>query len=163
KPAALTRVDFNKDRDMVRAEDTSAAHVQACQELWDKSGGVFKAGAFTPLGLHAEGAAPNSTLQVPRGTARRDWGGGAGAPRTGLVYVNAHDTSLVGWIEKKRPGLNYGRGTEGSEQAYDRGSVNGPGPYFTFSAPMKDDTGRTVGNLPCQRPPWSRLVAVNAN
>jgi quinoprotein glucose dehydrogenase len=41
--------------------------------------------------------------------------------------------------------------------------VNGPGPYFTFSAPMKDESGRTVATLPCQRPPWSRLVAVNAN
>jgi hypothetical protein len=28
---------------------------------------------------------------------------------------------------------------------------------------MKDDTGRVLANLPCQRPPWARLVAVNAN
>jgi quinoprotein glucose dehydrogenase len=28
---------------------------------------------------------------------------------------------------------------------------------------MKDASGRTIANLPCQRPPWSRLVAVNAN
>ena len=59
--------------------------------------------------------------------------------------------------------MNYGRGTEGSPQPYDRGSVNGPGPYFTFSAPLKDESGRTIANLPCQRPPWARLVAVNAN
>jgi glucose dehydrogenase len=45
----------------------------------------------------------------------------------------------------------------------ERGSVNGPGPYFNFTAPLKDDTGRTVGNLPCWRPPWAKLVAVNAN
>ncbi len=51
KPPALTRVDFNKDRDMVRPEDTSAAHVQACQELWDKSGGFYNAGAFTPFNV----------------------------------------------------------------------------------------------------------------
>src|SRR5690606_14740599 len=69
---------------------------------------------------------------------------------------------LVGWVEKKKPGLNYGRGTDGSTQEYDRASVNGPGPYFTFSAPHTDANGRTV-NLPCQRPPWSRLVAVDAN
>ena len=92
-----------------------------------------------------------------------NWGGPAADPATGLVYVNAHDTSLVGWIEQKKPGGNYGRGTEGSNQPYDRGSVNGAGPYFTFSAPLKDATGRTVANLPCQRPPWARLVAVNAN
>jgi quinoprotein glucose dehydrogenase len=28
---------------------------------------------------------------------------------------------------------------------------------------MRDETGRVVANLPCQRPPWGRLVAVNAN
>ena len=40
KPARpLTRVAFEKERDMVRPEDTSAQHVAECQSLWDKSGG----------------------------------------------------------------------------------------------------------------------------
>jgi len=163
KPPALTRVDFNKERDMVRPEDTSAEHVKACQELWDKSGGFFNAGPFTPFMFHEEGAPPKSTIQFPGGTGGVNWGGPATDPGTGYVFVNAHDTSLVGWIEKVRPGQNYGRGTEGSKQPYDRGSVNGAGPYFTFSAPMRDESGRVVANLPCQRPPWGRLVAVNAN
>ena len=55
------------------------------------------------------------------------------------------------------------RNTEGSTQPYDRGSVNGAGPYFNFNAPYKDASGRTLATLPCQRPPWARLVAVNAN
>ena len=162
KPPPLTRVEFKKE-DMVTADDTSADHVKACQELWDKSGGFYNAGPFTPFGFHEEGAPPQSTIQFPGGTGGVNWGGPAADPSSGLVFVNAHDTSLVGWIEKVRPGQNYGRGTEGSKQLYDRGSVNGAGPYFTFSAPMKDDTGRVVANLPCQRPPWARLVAVNAN
>jgi quinoprotein glucose dehydrogenase len=163
KPPALTRVDFNKERDMVTADDTSAEHVKACEELWEKSGGFFNAGPFTPFMFHEEGTPPKSTIQFPGGTGGVNWGGPAADPSTGYVFVNAHDTSLVGWIEKVRPGQNYGRGTEGSKQPYDRGSVNGAGPYFTFSAPLKDDTGRVVANLPCQRPPWARLVAVNAN
>jgi quinoprotein glucose dehydrogenase len=163
KPPALTRVEFNKDRDMVRPEDTSPEHVKACQELWDKSGGFFNAGPFTPFMFHEEGAPPKSTIQFPGGTGGVNWGGPAADPGSGYVFVNAHDTSLVGWIEKVRPGQNYGRGTEGSKQLYDRGSVNGAGPYFTFSAPMRDENGRVVANLPCQRPPWGRLVAVNAN
>ena len=163
KPPPLTRVDFNKDRDMVRPEDTSAEHVKACQELWDKSGGFYNAGPFTPFMFHEEGAPPKSTIQFPGGTGGVNWGGPAADPNTGYVFVNAHDTSLVGWIEKVRPGQNYGRGTEGSKQLYDRGSVNGAGPYFTFSAPMRDEQGRIIANLPCQRPPWARLVAVNAN
>jgi quinoprotein glucose dehydrogenase len=162
KPPPLTRVEFKKE-DMVTAEDTSADHVKACQELWDKSGGFYNAGPFTPFMFHDEGAPPKSTIQFPGGTGGVNWGGPAADPSTGYVFVNAHDTSLVGWIEKVRPGQNYGRGTEGSKQLYDRGSVNGAGPYFTFSAPLKDDTGKVVANLPCQRPPWARLVAVNAN
>ncbi len=163
KPPPLTRVAFDKERDMVRPEDTSAEHVKACQELWDKSGGFYNAGPFTPFSFHEEGAPPKSTIQFPGGTGGVNWGGPAADPATGLVYVNAHDTSLVGWIEKVRPGQNYGRGTEGSRQPYDRGSVNGAGPYFTFSAPMRDENGKVIANLPCQRPPWARLVAVNAN
>jgi len=164
KPARpLVRVDFVKERDLVRPEDTSAQHVAECEALWEKSGGFANAGAFTPFEFHEEGAPPRSTIQFPGGTGGVNWGGAAADPSSGYVYVNAHDTSLVGWIEAKRPGLNYGNGTQGSTQPYDRGSVNGAGPYFTFSAPYKDAAGRTVATLPCQRPPWGRLVAVNAN
>jgi quinoprotein glucose dehydrogenase len=164
KPAApLVRVDFVKERDLVRPEDTSAQHVADCEALWEKSGGFANAGAFTPFGFHEEGTPPKSTIQFPGGTGGVNWGGAAADPTTGFVYVNAHDTSLVGWIEARRPGLNYGNGVAGTKTPYDRGSVNGPGPYFTFSAPYKDATGRTLANLPCQRPPWGRLVAVNAN
>ena len=126
KPAGRSsRVDFIKERDMVRPEDTSAQHVAECQALWDKSGGFANAGPFTPFGFHEEGAPPKSTIQFPGGTGGVNWGGAAADPTTGYVFVNAHDTSLVGWIEEKRPGQNYGRGTQGSKTPYDRGSVNG--------------------------------------
>ena len=164
KPAKpLVRVDFVKERDLVRPEDTSAQHVAECEALWERSGGFANAGAFTPFGYQEEGAPPKSTIQFPGGTGGVNWGGAAADPTTGYVYVNAHDTSLVGWIEARRPGQNYGNGTQGTKTPYDRGSVNGAGPYFSFSAPYKDATGRTLANLPCQRPPWARLVAVNAN
>ena len=163
KPPPLARLEFNKERDMVRPEDTSAQHVAACQEVWDKAGGFYNAGPFTPFLWHEDGAPPRSTIQFPGGTGGVNWGGPAADPRTGFVFVNAHDTSLVGWIEKKKPGGNYGRGTEGATQPYDRASVNGPGPYAGFNAPMKDASGRTIASLPCQRPPWARLIAVNAN
>jgi quinoprotein glucose dehydrogenase len=162
KPPPLVRTSFKKE-DIVTAEDTSPEHAKACQDFWEKSGGFYNAGPFTPFVFHEEGAPPKSTIQFPGGTGGVNWGGPAADPSTGYVFVNAHDTSLVGWIEKVRPGQNYGRGTEGSKQLYDRGSVNGAGPYFTFSAPMRDESGRVVANLPCQRPPWGRLVAVNAN
>jgi quinoprotein glucose dehydrogenase len=164
KPArSFGRVEFNKERDFVRAEDTSAQHVAECQALWDRSGGFQNQGPYTPWLFREEGAPPRSTVQFPGAGGGVNWGGPAADPRSGMVFINAHDSSLVGYMERKKPGLNYGRNTEGSTQPYDRASVNGPGPYAGFTAPMKDETGRTVANLPCWRPPWARLTAVNAN
>ncbi len=163
KPGPLARDAFDKARDMVRAEDTSAQHVAACEALWKKSGGFYNAGPYTPFSFHVAGAPPKSTIQLPGGTGGVNWGGAAADPTTGYVFVNAHDTSLVGWIERKQPGKNYGRGTQGATTPYDRASVGGPGPYASFSAPLKNAAGETVAVLPCYRPPWSRLVAVDAN
>jgi quinoprotein glucose dehydrogenase len=66
--------------------------------------------------------------------------------------VFTQDAALVGWIEKKVPGGNYGNLTQGSPIPYDRGNVGGPGPYAGF----------TASGMPCQKPPWGRLWAVNA-
>jgi glucose dehydrogenase len=38
----------------------------------------------------------------------------------------------------------------------------GPGPYHSFSVTMTGLDGQ-VGVWPCQKPPWARLIAVNAN
>jgi quinoprotein glucose dehydrogenase len=163
KPPALARVAFDKARDLVRPQDTSAQHAAACEALWDRSGGFYNAGPFTPFSFHRDGDPPKSTIQLPGGTGGVNWGGAAADPSTGMVYVNAHDTSLVGWVEVKKPGKNYGRGTQGATTPYDRASVDGAGPYFSFSAQLKDDDGKVLATLPCTRPPWSRLVAVDAN
>jgi glucose dehydrogenase len=48
---------------------------------------------------------------------------------------------------------------QGSKLEYGRASVDGTGPFFTFSA----DAGNGLGVLPCQKPPWGTLNAVNAN
>jgi quinoprotein glucose dehydrogenase len=59
-------------------------------------------------------------------------------------------------------GVEYSFDTRGSNALYDRASVDGPGPFHTFSAPFKTADGRTV-SLACQRPPWAKLIAINAN
>ena len=96
-----------------------------------------------------------------------NWGGISVDPKTGYIYANAQNTSLVGWVENKDPDVTYSFEAVGSKQPYDRASVNGVGPFFTFAAPLNgkyDKSGRPLGpTLPCQRPPWSNLVAVNAN
>jgi glucose dehydrogenase len=162
KPPPLARVSF-KPEDMVTAEDTTPEHAKACQAMWEKNGGFYNAGPFTPWSLHEDGTPPKSAIQFPGGSGGTNWGGTAADPKTGYVFLSTHDGALTGWLEKKKPGANYGRLTEGSNQPYDRGSVDGPGPYHGFSATVKDADGKTVGIWPCQKPPWSRLIAVNAN
>ena len=162
KPPPLARVSF-KPEDMVTAEDTTPEHAKACRELWEKNGGFTNMGPFTPWNFHKDGDPPKSSIQFPGGTGGVNWGGTAADPRTGYVFLNTHDGALTGWLEDRKPGKNYGRGTDGSNQPIDRGSVDGPGPYHGFSARVKDADGKVIGNWPCQKPPWARLVAVNAN
>jgi quinoprotein glucose dehydrogenase len=160
KPPALARTSYQPG-DMVTAEDTTPEHVKACQAFVEKSGGFYNAGPFTPFLYHETGAPPKSSMIFP-GNGGANWGGPAADPTTGYIYVQTHDTALVGWVEKKDPNGNYGSGN-GSPQLYDRGSVDGPGPYHGFSAQVKDANGKVLGNWPCQKPPWGRLFAVNAN
>jgi len=160
KPPALARTSFKKE-DMVTADDTTPEHAKACQDFWEKSGGFYNEGPFTPFLFHDAGAPPKSTMIFP-GNGGPNWGGTAADPKTGYVYVQTHDIALVGWVEKKVGGGNYGSGN-GSPQVYDRGSVDGPGPYHSFNASVRDANGRVLGSWPCQKPPWGRLFAVNAN
>jgi len=163
KPPPLARMSY-KPEDIVTADDTTPEHAKACRDLLAKNGGSFhNEGAFTGWLYHPDGAPPDTTIQFPGGTGGTNWGGVAVDPTTGYVFVQTHDMSLIGWLEKKKAGLVYGRGNEGSTQIYDRGSISGPGPYFSFSATMKDANGKVIGTWPCQKPPWGRLYAINAN
>jgi quinoprotein glucose dehydrogenase len=163
KPPPLARNSY-KPEDMVTAEDTTPEHVKACQEVLEKNGGkLYNEGPFTGWLYHEDGTPPKTTVQFPGGTGGSNWGGTATDPHMHYVFVQTHDVSLMGWIEKRKPGLNYGRGTQESKQLYDRASVDGPGPYFSFSTMMKDANGKPLGSWPCQKPPWGQLIAVNAN
>jgi glucose dehydrogenase len=163
KPPPLARMSY-KPEDIVTADDTTPEHAKACQDLLARSGGsLYNAGAFTGWLYHEDGAPPKTTIQFPGGTGGTNWGGTAIDPSNGYIFVQTHDMSLMGWIEKKKSGGNYGRGTEGSTQQYDRASVDGPGPYFGFNVTMKDANGHPIGNWPCQKPPWGKLYAINAN
>ncbi|HEX5048534.1 MAG TPA: PQQ-binding-like beta-propeller repeat protein [Gammaproteobacteria bacterium] len=166
RPPPLARVSFSP-ADLVTAEDTTAEHAAACREFMEKSGGFYNAGPFTPFLYHAPNAAPKSTIQFPGGTGGVNWGGVAANPTNGMFYAASHDGALVGWVQDKDPNQTYSFEAVGSKQPYDRASINGVGPFFSFNAPLSgkyDDRGRPVGpSAPCQRPPWGKLVAVNAN
>jgi len=150
KPPPLARVSVKKE-DIVTADDTTAAHAQACQEAWVKHG-FQDSGPFTPWAFAAEGKPEHETISFPGPTGGTNWGGAAADPKTGYVFLNSQDSPGTGWIRRDP---DYGK--EG-HLLYDKA----PG-YYSFTAEARDETGRLIGQLPCVKPPWERLFAVNAN
>ncbi|MBO9601817.1 MAG: PQQ-binding-like beta-propeller repeat protein [Novosphingobium sp.] len=161
KPQQLSRGHWDPE-DMVTAADTSPEHVAACKALLDSYGGTFfNSGSFTPFFYHEDGKPPIASINMPH-NGGSNWGGSAADPAKGVVYVNTSEGGSIGWVEKRKPGGDYGRGTATSNQLYDRGSLSGPGAYASFSANYTAPDG-TVTQLPCIKPPWGRLTAVDAN
>ncbi len=153
KPTGLTRTSMRRE-DLVTAEDTTPEHAKTCRELWDKNG-LYNDGPFTPWAFHEESATPKITVSFPGATGGASWGGMASDPKSGYVFLQTHDQPLLGWVEKKQPDRRY----ENANLPYDRYTPTGIG----FSAAVKDQDGKTIGNWPCSKPPWARLIAVNAN
>src|SRR5882672_11767462 len=144
KPPPLARVAY-KPEDLVTAADTTPEHARACAELVEKSGGVSNGGPFTPWRYRAEGAPAASTLLFPGGLGGANWGGIASDPGTGYVFVATQDVGALGWVEKAKDGFPV---------PYDKSTGGGRG---TFEVRIAD------ANWPCQKPPWGRLIAVNAS
>jgi quinoprotein glucose dehydrogenase len=150
KPPPLARVSISR-ADLVTAEDTSAEHAKACQEIWDQHG-FQEAGPFAPWTYQGQGTPRHETISLPGPTGGTNWGGATADPETGFVFVNSQDSPGTGWL-RDNP-----KAKEDGQLPYDMR----PG-FFSFSAPYKDADGKTLGSLPCIRPPWERLFAVNAN
>jgi glucose dehydrogenase len=156
KPPPLSRVSFSHD-DIVTAADTTAEHAKACQELWDKFGGLYNAGPFTTFPYHAAGATTKPAIVFPGATGGANWGGTATDPKLGYIFVNTKDSPLMGWMEDNP---HYISGNAEGLVPYIRTAPTGLG---FFSAQVHDANGRTIGNWPCYKPPWGRLIAVNAS
>lgn len=161
KPPRLSRSYWTPE-DVVTAEDTNPEHVAACHELLKQYGGTFfNAGPFTPFFLHEEGKPVKASINMPM-NGGSNWGGTAADPDSGLLFINTSEGGSIGFMEKRKEGGDYGRGTQGSTQLYDRASLSGPGAYSSFSASFTTEDGRKV-TMPCIRPPWGRLFAIDGN
>jgi glucose dehydrogenase len=143
KPPALARTSLKRE-DLVTADETTPEHAKACLDLWEKNL-FYNNGPFTPWLFHEDGAPTRVTISFPGATGGASWGGMASDPKSGYIFVQTKDSPLTGWIEKKKDGTRY----ENANLPYDR--VNGTVGAFA------------VGGLPCYKPPWSRILAVNAN
>ena len=158
KPPPLSRVSFTKD-DIITAEDTTPEHAKACQEQYEKFnayGGLWNAGPFTPFPYHADGGPSRVGIVFPGFTGGANWGGTAYDPKLGYIFVNTKDAPGIGWMQKN-PKYMPGN-TEGIEP-YERSAPSGLG---GFNAIIRNADGGVAANLPCFKPPWGRLIAVNA-
>ncbi|HEX5000380.1 MAG TPA: pyrroloquinoline quinone-dependent dehydrogenase [Terriglobia bacterium] len=149
KPGPVSRVSMT-EKDLVTPEDTTPAHAQACRELWDRV--KFRnEGPYTPWTYRPNGGPP--TLIFPGMTGGVNWGGTATDPKLGYIFVNSKDEPSSGWIQ---PNPRYNESTKDTEFPY--AQVGGT----AISAAARDENGRSLGNLPCFRPPWASLMAVDA-
>ncbi|MEO8561661.1 MAG: pyrroloquinoline quinone-dependent dehydrogenase [bacterium] len=94
---------------------------------------------------HSDGLySPGDTtvgLWFPGTLGGATWSGVSIDPTTGYAYVNVNDIGAIGMLRRRAPG---------AEPAYERWSPSGN--YARFW----DDH-----DLPCQRPPWGKLHAIN--
>ncbi len=158
KPYPLARMSFSRE-DMVTAKDTTSAHAANCKALYERNGGFYNAGPFTPFLLHTEGSAPRSSIIFPGSTGGTLWGGMATDQRRGYLFVYTQNLGSIGWTVKKNLEEVTQFDVEGPITPYTRANVDGNFDHFTFSA----SAGEGLPEYPCQKPPWGQLNAVDAN
>jgi glucose dehydrogenase len=158
KPPPLSRVSFTKD-DIVTADDTTPEHAKACQEQYEKFnafGGLWNGGPFTPFPYHADGGPSRVGIVFPGFTGGANWGGTSYDPKLGYIFVNTKDAPGIGWMQKNP---KYMPGNSEGIEPYIR---SGPPGLGGFNAIIRKPDGSVAANLPCFKPPWGRLIAVNA-
>ncbi len=113
---------------------TSQSH-RDCEALFDR---LTSGGIYTP---------PSTSLWLvwPGNLGGATWSGASFDPDTGYLYVNVNELGSVGEMRQQ---------PEGAPVLWRRASDLDRGEYARFW-----DRDR----LPCQQPPWGRLVAVNLN
>lgn len=105
----------------------------ACAEMFSK---LENRGRYTPYGL-------KPTVVFPGTLGGATWSGLSFNPQLGYMFVNTNDVGAVGQMVKQ---------PEGSPIAYRRSSPGGDYARFWDS-----------NLVPCQKPPWGLLTAINVN
>src|SRR6185369_7522784 len=116
-------------------------HEKFCRDLADKIGGIHSYGSYTPY------SSQEYRVIFPGQQGGPNYGGLSIDPRLGYVFVNSRDVAGMGRMDKM---------PDTDKVKYRRSSPLGPGSVNArFWDPNKQ--------MPCQRPPWAQLLAVNAN
>ncbi len=91
-------------------------------------------GLYTPFGL-------KRTVLFPGTNGGANWGGASFDPQTRTLYVNSMDVGMVGAMVKSREGSTI--------------------PYRSSGAPTPFSRFWDKDRLPCQKPPWGHLTAID--
>ena len=142
KPPPMGRVRYEAD-DLVTAAETTPEHAAACAALVDSLGEIHNAGPFTPWVYRPAGAPPRTTLNFPGGVGGPNWGGAAFDPATGHAFVFSMDVGALGWM-------------------VDAEDEDAPSPYVKRTPrPAGFEVDVDGVRMPCQKPPWGQLTAVD--
>ena len=143
---ALGRVGYEPE-DLVTADDTTAEHAEACAELVESAGPLHNEGPYTPW-LHKEAGESGATLLFPGLAGGPNWGGVAFDPVNRRLLAFSQDIGTMAWVEED---------PEADPEAGPANYVLRVARPFSFAVRVGDQS------WPCQRPPWGRLTAVDAD
>jgi quinoprotein glucose dehydrogenase len=115
--------------------DLTPEHAAFCQELYTKNR-MYTEGPYTPLPVSQE----ENALLFPSTLGGGNWGGFSYDPGLGYIFTNVLNIGQWGHMEKRGDG-------------YVRTS-----PFGTYARFWNPAT-----RIPCTKPPFGELVAVNAN
>lgn len=142
KPPPMGRVRYAAS-DLVTAEDTTGEHAAACAALVESLGEIHNRGPFTPWVYRPAGAPPRTTLNFPGGVGGPNWGGVSFDPATGYAFVFSMDVGALGWM-------------------VDAADPDAPSPYEKQAPrPASFEVNLDGVRMPCQKPPWGQLTAVD--
>jgi quinoprotein glucose dehydrogenase len=136
KPPPLSRMEF-KPEDLY---DLTPEHAAFCRDLFEKNH-LFTQGPYTPMPVEG------NALTFPSTLGGGNWGGLSFDPTLGYAFTNIMNLGQWGHME-------YKKDTRSGEMTWLRTAAFG-GAYGRFWDP---DT-----HVPCTKPPFGELVAVNVN
>ena len=136
KPPALAKTDF-KPGDLY---DLTPEHAAICKDIFEKNK-MFTEGPFTPMSVEG------NTLTFPSTIGGGNWNGVTVDPKLGYVFTNVMNLGQWGHMElQKNPRTG--------ETTWERTASVG-GSHARFWDPET--------KIPCQKPPYGELVAVDGN
>lgn len=133
KPPPLSRISFTKEE----IYDATPEHAAFCRELFEKND--MRIGElYTPFGLEG------NVLMFPSTLGGGGWGGVSTDPTLGYLFTNVNNLGQWGHMEKRTD-------PKTGKETYVRTSS-----YGTYARFWNRDT-----RIPCSKPPFGELVAVD--